>query len=149
MSDQVEAEKIETGPDILLPIPHTEESHRIIIRRCKLKRKRLIPEGESETLNLIDAVRRLAPSGSPKGRANVLKLKPGQFVGVSSTDGTNFVIVNPTRDGDIRWLFERVDIGPRLQEVYLVEDVMIENHTVDLPLGPKGVAKLSEGETAQ
>jgi len=124
--------------ELLIPTPLSESSHRITIRRCVVKRRRLVPQGEAETLNLDEAAKRLAPSRSHKARANVLKLRPGQFIGVTPKTGTNFVIVNPTTDGDIRWLFERVGgLEAKLQEVYLVEDVVIENNTVDLSVGPR------------
>lgn len=116
-----------------LPEPLTENDHIITVRRCEIRRKRLIPNGESMTLNLKEAVALLAPSKTPLGRANVLKLKTGQFIGVKS-DLSNFVIVNPTNDGDIRWLLQRYpDLPLFARDLFVVESVTIRRNAIDLP----------------
>lgn len=111
-----------------------EGNHLLTVRKCSLKRKRLFPEGESQTLNIKEAVSLLAPSQTRVGRSNVLKLKTGQFVGVKSSDLSNFVIMNPTGDGDIRWLLQKhPDLALQIRDVYLVESVTFKRNAIDLP----------------
>ena len=121
------------------PEPLDENDHLVTVRRCSFKRKRLLPEGESQTLNLKEAVALLAPSKTRLGRANVIRLKTGQFVGVKASDLSNFVIVNPTNDGDIRWLLKKYpDLALQIRDVYLVESVTIRRNAIDLPSDGEG-----------
>jgi hypothetical protein len=116
------------------PIPLGAEDHVVTVRKCSFKRSRLFPEGEQQVLNLKEAVNLLAPSRTRVARANVLKLKTGQFIGIKSSDLSNFVIVNPTNDGDIRWLLrKRPDLQEHIRNVYLVESVAIRRNAIDLP----------------
>jgi hypothetical protein len=116
------------------PEPLNENDHLVTVRKCSLQRKRLFPDGESQTLNIKEAVSLLAPSRTRQARANVLKLKTGQFIGVKVVDSSNFVIVNPTNDGDIRWLLKQYpDLALQIRDVYLVESVTIRRNAIDLP----------------
>ena len=116
-----------------IPVPLDENDHQVMIRRCEIRRKRLMPVGEVETLNLKEAVALLAPTESHRARANVMKLKAGQYVGVKSTDQSNFVIVNPTSDGDIRWLLQQnPELADSIRDIYLVDGVRIRRNTIDL-----------------
>ena len=116
------------------PEPLDENDHMITVRRCSLMRKRLLPEGEPQALNLKEAVALLAPNKTRLGRANVLKLKTGQYVGVKSGNLSNFVIMNPTNDGDIRWLLKKhPDLASQIRDIYLVESVIIRRNAIDLP----------------
>jgi hypothetical protein len=125
---------MEEAPDgFQIPVPLDENDHQVMIRRCEVRRQRLIPVGEEQTLNLKEAVALLAPSQSHRARANVMKLKPGYFVGVKSTDQSNFVIVNPTSDGDIRWLLQQnPELADSIRDIYLVDGVKIRRNTIDL-----------------
>lgn len=117
------------------PEPLTENDHVITVQKCALKRKRLLPEGESIVLNLKQAVALLAPSRTHLARANVMKLKPGYFIGVKAGDSSNFVIVNPTTDGDIRWLLRKYpDLPVLIRDVYWVESVVVRRNAIDLPM---------------
>jgi len=71
---------------------------------------------------------------------NVARLRTGQYIGIRKKDRANFVIVNPTKDGDIRWLLaQRPDMANQISEVYLVEGVVIRRSVIDLPvLGADG-----------
>ena len=116
-----------------IPVPLDENDHQVTIRRCELRRKRLMAVGELETLNLKEAVALLAPTQSHRARANVMKLKAGYYVGVKSTDQSNFVIVNPTSDGDIRWLLhQNPELAESIRDIYLVDGVKIRRNTIDL-----------------
>lgn len=111
----------------------------VTVRKCSFLRKKLLPDGESQTLNIKEAVALLAPNRTHLGRANVLRLKTGQFIGVKSSDLSNFVIVNPTNDGDIRWLLAKSpDLFSKVRDVYLVESVTIRRNTIDLPSDGEG-----------
>jgi hypothetical protein len=80
--------------------------------------------GEPETLQLQEAVRKLAPSGSRTAKINVLRLKTGDYIGLYKTRPLNFVIRNPTSDGDIRWLLQRSpNFKSLLGEMYFVQSV--------------------------
>jgi hypothetical protein len=121
------------------PEPLDENDHLVTVRRCSLTRKKLLPEGEPQTLNLKEAVALLAPSKTRLGLANVIRLKTGQYVGVKSGDLSNFVIVNPTNDGDIRWLLKKhPDLASQIRDVYLVESVTIRRNAIDLPSDGEG-----------
>lgn len=116
------------------PEPTNEADHLVTVRKCVFKRKRLIPEGESLVLNIKEAIRLLAPNGTRHGRSNVIKLKTGQFIGVKISDKSNFVIVNPTNDGDIRWLLKHYpELQMQIRDVYLVESVNFRRSVIDLP----------------
>lgn len=123
----------EAAEDFQVPVPLDENDHQVMVRRCEIRRKRLMADDKVETLNLKEAVALLAPSGSHRARANVMKLKAGQYVGVKNTDQSNFVIQNPTSDGDIRWLLQQnPDFIDIVRDIYLVDGVMIRRNTIDL-----------------
>lgn len=106
--------------------------HRITIKKCQIKNDKLIPTGEKEVLDIRDAIRKLAPSKSGKGIQNVVNAKSGHYIGLNS-DGTNFVIVNPTDDGDIRWLIrKKPELLDNISELYLVDDMEIKRNFIDL-----------------
>jgi hypothetical protein len=121
------------------PEPLDENDHTVTVRKCLLARKRLLPDGDPQTLNIKEAVALLAPNKTRLGRANVLRLKTGQYVGVKTNDLSNFVIVNPTNDGDIRWLLKKhPDLASQIRDVYLVESVTIRRNAIDLPSDGEG-----------
>lgn len=114
------------------PIPVA--AHTLKIRRCAFRRGHLVPEGDSEELTLDEAFRKLAPTGTRQARTNVVRVRTGQYLGLKPSNNSNFSIINPTTDGDIRWLFQqKPEMKSALKEVYLVEDVVIRRETVDLP----------------
>lgn len=129
-------------PDEPFEIPPRlgDDAHQITVRRCHLIRRRLIPRGDAQVLNLPQAIEKLAPTRTPRAMANVAKVRVGHFVGIRKKDRSNFVIINPTRDGDIRWLLaQRPDLSNQISEVYLVQDVVIRRSMIDLPvLGADG-----------
>jgi hypothetical protein len=115
-----------------LPEFLTENDHIVTVRKCEIRRQRLLPVGDAQDLNIKEAVALLAPSKTHLARTNVLRIKTGQYVGVKS-DSSNFVIVNPTNDGDIRWLLRKhPDLPLFTREVYLVESVTIRRNAIDL-----------------
>lgn len=119
--------------------PLADVVHSITLRKCELIRERLVPRGEPESFSLDEALKLLAPTGTLRARANVARVRVGQFIGVSRSGGSNFVIVNPTSDGDIRWLLrQRPDLNVSIRDIYLVDDVVIQRNTVDLPVGAPG-----------
>lgn len=125
-----------TAPVLVQPerLPEflNENDHVVTVRRCEIRRRRLHPVGEPESLNIKDAVALLAPSKTHFARTNILRAKTGQYVGVKS-DLSNFVIVNPTSDGDIRWLLRKHPEFPLfIRDIYLVEDVTIRRNAIDL-----------------
>jgi len=108
----------------------TTQDH-VVVRKCVLARKKLLPAGEPQTLSMQEAVELLAPNRTRLGRSNVLKLKTGQYVGVKQ-DSSNFVVVNPTNDGDVRWLLQKYpDLASQIRDVYLVDYVTIHRTTID------------------
>lgn len=120
-------------------IPALLDDHTITVRECSIKRNRLIPDGKSQELSLINAIKLLAPSHTSVGRSNVTKLKVGFFIGVKSGDLSNFVIVNPTSDGDIRWLIKKQpDLVAKIRNVYIVESVFLRRNVIDLPSDGEG-----------
>lgn len=125
-------EATETASDFQIPVPLDENDHQISVRKCKIRNKRILTVGKVETLNLKEAVGLLAPTGTPNARANVMKLQAGQYVGVKS-DRSNFVIVNPARDGDIRWLLQgHPDFPGTVRDIYRVDGVKIRRNTIDM-----------------
>lgn len=117
------------------PEPLDENDHVITLQKCVFKRGRLIPGGDLMVLNLKEAVALLAPTRKHFARVNVMKLKPGHFIGVKSSDRSNFVIVNPTSDGDIRWLLRKQpDLPLWTRDIYMVESVSIRRNAIDLPM---------------
>ena len=123
----------EVEDEFRIPVPLDENDHQITLAKCRLRRSRITVVGEFQTLNLKEAVELLAPSRSARARANVMKLRAGQYVGVKSGDLSNFVIVNPTRDGDIRWLVnDHPDFPKKVRDIYLVDGVKIRRNMIDL-----------------
>jgi hypothetical protein len=121
-----------------LPEPLDENDHILTLRVCVVRRGRLLPSGDASDLNIKEAVALLAPTRARLARANVLRAKTGQYIGVKS-DSSNFVIVNPTSDGDIRWLLRKYpDLQMQIRDVYLVESVVIRRNAIDLPSDGEG-----------
>lgn len=115
-----------------LPEFLNENDHIVTVRKCEIRRRRLHPVGEPADLNIKEAVTLLAPSKTHLARTNILRAKTGQYVGVKS-DLSNFVIVNPTSDGDIRWLLRKYpDLPLFIRDIYLVESVTIRRNAIDL-----------------
>jgi hypothetical protein len=115
-----------------LPEFLNENDHIVTVRKCEIRRQRLHPVGEAMELNIKEAIALLAPSGSRLARTNILRAKTGQFVGVKS-DSSNFVIVNPTTDGDIRWLLRKhPDLPMFVRDIYFVESATIRRNAIDL-----------------
>jgi hypothetical protein len=124
---------IESAEDFKAPVPLDENDHLISIVRCRIRRSRIQTVGEVETLNLKEAVALLAPSKTHRARANVMKLRAGQYVGVKSDNMSNFIIVNPTSDGDIRWLLnDHPNFSKKVRDIYYVDGVQIRRNTIDL-----------------
>jgi len=116
------------------PEPLDENDHVITVQKCEFKRGRLIPFGDLLVLNLKEAVALLAPTRKHFARVNVMKLKSGHYIGLKS-DNSNFVIVNPTTDGDIRWLLRKQpDLPFWTRDIYVVESVAIRRNAIDLPM---------------
>ena len=123
----------EVADDFKAPVPLDENDHQITVVKCRIRRSRIQSVGETQILNLKEAVALLAPSRTRKARANVMKLRAGQYVGVKSDDLSNFVIVNPTPDGDIRWLVnDHPDFPSKVRDIYYVDGVKIRRNTIDL-----------------
>jgi len=123
----------EVADDFKAPVPLDENDHQITVVKCRIRRSRIQSVGETQILNLKEAVALLAPSRTRKARANVMKLRAGQYVGVKSDDLSNFVIVNPTTDGDIRWLVnDHPDFPSKVRDIYYVDGVKIRRNTIDL-----------------
>ena len=111
---------------------------RLLVRSCKIRNGRLVPGGEPEDLTLKEALGRLAPSNSHRARMNVMNVRPGHYIGVKqSPEGgapVNFIVKNPTRDGDIRWLLQKApEFEAELEEIFLVEGVEIPREVIDMP----------------
>lgn len=111
--------------------------HTLTIKKCVLRRGYVSPRGDAEVLPLKEAVKRLAPSGTRSARVNVLRARPGHYIGVTA-DMANFVFKNATNDGDIRWIIlKKPDFERQVREIYLVEDCVIAKNSVDLPGDPE------------
>lgn len=109
-----------------------ETSHTLAVVRCEVVRGFLVSRGAPELLSLAEAVRRLAPSKSRKALSNVIKAKTGNFIGVSVSG--NFLLINPTGDGDVRWLLnKRPEFESSLREIYRVDGVEIRRAVSDGP----------------
>jgi hypothetical protein len=136
MMEQMTTEKAD---DFQAPVPLTESDHRVSVRKCLVKKEHLVFDGDVEDLDLKEAVALLAPTSSHRARFNVMKLKAGQYVGVKKSDLSNFVIVNPTGDGDIRWLVrDRPELLSDIRDIYYVDGVQIRRNTIDLTKESRG-----------
>ena len=123
----------EASDDFKVPVALDEKDHEISVRKCVIKKSRIEVVGEVEVLDLKEAVALLAPRQTHRGRTNVMKLRAGQYVGIKSSDQSNFIIVNPTHDGDIRWLIsEHPNFPHQVRDIYLVDAVKIRRNTIDL-----------------
>jgi hypothetical protein len=133
---------MEASPRVEIKKP-TE--HTLALRRCVIRNGYLSAKGDSEVLTLKQAIARLAPSKTRKALNAVLRVRSGQYIGtldrkIPGVAPTNFVIVNPTRDGDIRWLLHKnPEFGSMVKEVYLVEEVVVPKEVVDLPGDPERI----------
>lgn len=111
--------------------------HTLTLRRCQFRRGFLSHNKEAETLPLDQALRRLAPTGSRLAKLNVIRVRPGYYIGVMK-DGTNFMFKNPTFDGNIGWILQkRPDFEEVVQAVYFVEDFFLKRDMMDLPGDPE------------
>lgn len=111
-------------------------SSQIKLTKCSLRRGCLIPDGESFVLSLPEAIKKFVPMGSVIGKRNMINIRRGQYLGLRLVNGqpNNFLITNPTNDGDIRWLLNRnPEVEFSIQEVYLVDEVIKERDITDLP----------------
>jgi len=114
--------------------------HELTICPCELVNGHLVVRGESQTLDLMDAVARLAPSQSRSGRINVMRAKRGDFVGLRGKDGANFVVRNPTGDGDVRWLLSKFPAFEHyFSEVWLVQDVIRRSKPTETTVDGQGM----------
>ena len=114
-------------------LPGVDQVHSFTFRKCKLVRGRLVVRGEPEFYNLEEACSRFAPSGTVRAKINVLKAKTGDYLGLRKDIRSNFVIRNPTSDGDIRWLLQQYpEFKLRMGEVYLVHGHVIRRELADV-----------------
>lgn len=117
------------------PRPPSPDDHQITLRKCVLRRKHLHASGDPITLNINQAIAILAPSRTKMARMNVIKLRPQSYIGIRTSDSSNFVIVNPTSDGDIRWLLKRnPELQSQIGDIYLVDSVEIRRNSISLPM---------------
>ena len=130
----MDKDRVVIGADVGLP------TQTLTVRKCLLRRGLLVPRGEPETLTLLDAIKRLAPSGERGAKLNVLHVRPNSFIGLIKKKNAvaNFVISNVTMDGDIRWLLQKnPEIESQILEVYRVDHVYIPRNAIDLPGDPE------------
>lgn len=107
----------------------------LFLTKCELKGNTLVERGEYFPLSINEAIQRLAPSGMPGAKFNVLKVKTGAYIGIWNRNGQikNFIIHNPTDDGNITWLLDKLpELGASLIEVYLVNDISKPKKARDL-----------------
>jgi len=104
-----------------------------VVHRCEIQRGYLTTRGEPEPLTMLEAIGKLAPSNTHSARINVTKLRRGDYIGVRKDNNANFVIRNPTSDGDIRWLLQRSPgFESYFREIYLVTDYMRRSAPTDV-----------------
>ena len=109
------------------------------IRKCSFRLGCLVPKGEMERLPIKEAVKRFAPSGTHKGKQNVVSAKAGNYLGVLN-NGHNFLLINRAGNGDISWFLDKnPDFEKTAKEVYFVEEVTIPPRAKDLPPTVTGV----------
>jgi hypothetical protein len=95
-----------------------------------------VPRGEQVVLSLPEAVAKFCAANEPGSRANLFKARVGNFIGIRNkgTRLENFLIVNPTTDGDIRWLLRKMpELDTSIIEVYVVDEIYRPKNATDLP----------------
>jgi len=114
----------------------------ITVRRCSLVVSKLVPKGESITLDMHQALRKFVAGNTPSGRSNLLRARSGCFLGIIKIDKgeRNFLLINPDMKNDIGWLLRKSpEIEKSIKEVYRVDDVIIPRNAIDLP--PQGFSQ--------
>lgn len=108
----------------------------LFIRKCDLRNGRFVALGEQIAMPLKDAVAKFCHSADPRARANVFRAKRGSYLGIRSKGNqlVNFLIENPTADGNARWLFRKMpEFEASIVEVYVVDEVNRAKNAADLP----------------
>lgn len=117
------------------------EPYTISLQKCRLIGSRIIVRGGVEKLPIKEAIALLAPSKNKSDVTKVLKVKTGYFIGTLSRQPNivrNFIIVNPTNDGDVRWLLRKNNgFEKALKEIYKVVDVSIPKEAYDVTGDPE------------
>lgn len=107
--------------------------YQVMFRQCALVEGRLKPRGGQYVMSITDAVKRLAPTGSRSGRVNVLSARRGDFIGIRSDTSANFIIRNPTDDGDIRWLLrDNPGFENNFDAIYRIEGVLRQGQATEI-----------------
>lgn len=120
-----------------MPFNASDLSHRITVQRCALKRGYLVRVSqETETLDLEEAFKRFAPSGSRQAKHHVLAARPGHYLGLAKVGANrvNNVLIVPFVRNDIRFFLRKnPQIESVLTDVFLVVDVQLPKTGIDLP----------------
>ena len=113
-----------------------KSDHVLHLIKCELVQGYLRCRNERIELTLKEAAAKFAPSSEPRARQNVLKARRGHYIGLKNTGQVyrNFLIINPTEDGDVRWLLhQNPELETSISEIYLVDEVTVFRNTTDLP----------------
>ncbi len=114
----------------------TDEQRRICLIPCKIRDGKLVGNGTVVSFTLREAAQKFAPSSEPRARANVLRAKRGNYIGMIKAGKIyrNFLIVNPTDDGNIKWLLRKSpELEASISEIYLVDEIVNKRIALDLP----------------
>lgn len=111
------------------------DQYTFYVTKCELRGGVLVERGNYFPLTIREVVAKFAPSKQSNAKANILKAKSGSYLGICNKNGQvrNFVIYNPSDNGDIRWLLEKVpELESSIIEVYLVNDIDRPKSTQDI-----------------
>lgn len=113
-----------------------DSGYMLYVRKCKLHDGVLTPRGARSALTLKEAFAKFCSSAEQQAKANLLRARRGHYLGIRKKGNRleNFLIVNPTADGDVRWLLRKIpELEASIIEVYVVDEVNRAKNATDLP----------------
>lgn len=113
-----------------------DSGYMLFVRKCEQRNGILVPRGEQIALPLKEAMAKFCHSDDPRARMNVFRARRGHYLGIRNKGNKleNFLIVNQTTDGNVRWLFRKIpELEASIVEVYVVDEVNRVKSAADLP----------------
>jgi hypothetical protein len=111
--------------------------HQITIRKCQILGNKILSRGEPETLSLAKLVEKFAQSGSRVAKLNILALRAGDYVGLSTSKTesghpSSFVLFNNGSNDISKMLKNNPGFETKILEIYRADDVTIIKNIQDL-----------------
>ena len=112
--------------------------HQITIKKCKFLGSKIVPDGEPQTMDIVQAATKFAGSGSRSAKESVLSLRSGDYIGFTrqKTESGNFscFLLRNNGSNNISSIKRRdPSFETKILEIYLAVDVTIVKDIQELP----------------